>query len=199
MEDAQDGTGFRRVRVAVQGKAAEFTNYQLEVDFANAGRPSFFDTYVEQENLPFLGAVRVGHFLQPFSVDALSGFRALPFLERSLPFLAFVPFRRTGIMSSNISEDEMSTFAFSLFRTGGYNNAPLGDSRFGTDFGDIGGYSFSTRATRLLWYEDKGCSLFQIGAAYDYSQLGANGWEPWLIAWLGPCFITAPMGKSCIA
>ncbi|MDB5335976.1 MAG: porin [Planctomycetaceae bacterium] len=172
--DAQDGTGFRRVRMAVQGKAAEFTNYQVEVDFANAGRPSFFDTYVEQEQLPFLGTVRVGHFLQPFSVDALSGFRNLPFLERSLPFLAFVPFRRTGIMSSNISEDEMSTFAYSLFRTGGYNNAPLGDSRFGTDFGDIGGYSFSTRGTHLMWFEDKGCSLFQVGASYDYSQLGAN-------------------------
>jgi hypothetical protein len=51
--DAQDGTGFRRVRLAVQGKAAELTNYQLEVDFATAGRPSFFDTYVEQESLPY--------------------------------------------------------------------------------------------------------------------------------------------------
>lgn len=172
--DAQDGTGFRRVRVAVQGKVADFTNYQVEVDFANAGRPSFFDTYVEQENLPFLGSLRVGHFLQPFSVDAMSGFRALPFLERSLPFLAFVPFRRTGIMAYTQSEDERTNLAYSVFRTGGYNNAPLGDSRFGTDFGDIGGFSFSTRATHLVWYEDKGCSLWHIGAAYDYSVLGAN-------------------------
>ncbi|MES2788706.1 MAG: porin [Planctomycetota bacterium] len=172
--DAQDGTGFRRVRLAVQGKAAELTNYQLEVDFANAGRPSFFDTYVEQESLPYLGTVRAGHFLQPFSVDALTGFRNLPFLERSLPFLAFVPFRRTGIMAYSATEDEMMTWAYSLFRTGGYNNAPLGDSRFGTDFGDIGGYSFSTRVTRLMWFEDKGCSLFHIGAAFDFSQLGAN-------------------------
>lgn len=172
--DAQDGTGFRRVRVAVPGKVTEFTNYQVEVDFANAGRPSFFDTYVEQENLPYFGTVRAGHFLQPFSVDALTGFRNLPFLERALPFLAFVPFRRTGIMSFNSTEDQMSTWAYSLFRTGGYNNAPLGDSRFGTDFGDIGGYSFSTRGTHLFWFEDNGCSLFHVGAAYDYSQLGAN-------------------------
>ncbi|MDB5390527.1 MAG: porin [Planctomycetaceae bacterium] len=172
--DAQDGTGFRRARLAVQGRAAEFTAYQLEVDFANAGRPSFFDTYVEQENLPYLGAVRVGHFLQPFSVDALSGFRNLPFLERSLPFLAFVPFRRDGVMAHNLSEDERTGWAYSVFRTGGFNNAPLGDSRFATDFGDIGGYSFSTRVTHLPWMEENGKCFWQVGFSYDYSQLGAN-------------------------
>ena len=174
--DAQDGTGFRRARFAVNGKVAEFTNYQLEVDFATAGRPSFFDNYVEQGNIPFFGTVRAGHFLQPFSVDAMSGFRNLPFLERSLPFLAFVPFRRTGIMAANATEDERTHWAYSLFRTGGFNNAPLGDSRFGTDFGDIGGYSFSTRVTHLLHYDEFAGDryLWHIGAGYDYSQLGAN-------------------------
>ncbi|HEY0982314.1 OprO/OprP family phosphate-selective porin [Schlesneria sp.] len=174
--DAQNGTGFRRARFAVQGKVAEFTNYQLEVDFATAGRPSFFDNYVEQGNLPFFGEVRAGQFLQPFSVDAMSGFRNLPFLERSLPFLAFVPFRRVGIMSSNASEDEMTHWAYSIFRTGGYNNAPLGDSRFATDFGNIGGFSFSTRVTHLLYYDEcaEDRDLWHIGAAYNYGRLGAN-------------------------
>ncbi len=56
--NAQDGTGFRRARLAVLGKVAPMTLYQLEIDFATAGRPSFFDNYVEQEKLPFLGAVK---------------------------------------------------------------------------------------------------------------------------------------------
>ncbi|HEY3968576.1 MAG TPA: porin [Planctomycetaceae bacterium] len=172
--DAQDGTGFRRARLAVLGKVAPLTLYQLEVDFAAAGRPSFFDNYVEQEKLPFLGAVRVGQYLQPFSVDAMSGFRNLPFLERSLPFLAFVPFRRVGVMASNNSEDERTYWAYSGFRTGGFNNAPLGDSQFGTDFGNIGGYSFSTRVTHLLLHEDGDSRLWHIGGAYDFSELGAN-------------------------
>ena len=174
--DAQDGTGFRRARLAVLGKVAEFTNYQFEVDFATAGRPSFFDNYVEQTNIPYLGAVRAGQYLQPFSVDAMSGFRNLPFLERSLPFLAFVPFRRVGVMASNSSEDQMTNWYYSGFRTGGFNNAPLGDDRFATDIGDKGGYSFSTRITHLL-YDDPTAGdryLWQIGAAFDYSRLGAN-------------------------
>lgn len=172
--DAQDGTGFRRARIAVLGKVASKTLYQLEVDFAAAGRPSFFDNYIEQEDLPFFGAIRAGQYLQPFSVDAMSGFRNLPFLERSLPFLAFVPFRRVGIMASNNSEDERTYWAYSGFRTGGFNNAPLGDSQFGTDFGDVGGYSFSGRVTHLLVYENDEKQLWHIGGAYDYSQLGAN-------------------------
>jgi phosphate-selective porin OprO/OprP len=174
--NAQDGTGFRRARLAVQGKVAEMTNYQLEMDFATAGRPSFFDNYLEQENIPILGDVRVGQFLQPFSVDAMSGFRNLPFLERSLPFLAFVPFRRVGAMASNASEDDMTHWAYSVFHTGGFNNAPLGDDRYATDFGDVGGYSFSTRITHLLYYDEHAQDryLWHVGMSYDYSQLGAN-------------------------
>lgn len=173
---AQNGTGFRRARLAVNGKVAEFTNYQLEVDFASAGRPSFFDNYVEQGNIPFFGSVRVGQFCQPFSVDALTGFRNLTFLERSLPFLAMVPFRRVGASSNNVSEDGRTALTYSFFRTGGFNEAPLGDDRFATDFGNIGGFSFSTRATHLLWYEEDSDDryLWHIGGSYNYSRLTAN-------------------------
>jgi phosphate-selective porin OprO/OprP len=174
--NAQDGTGFRRARLAVQGKVAEFTAYQVEMDFATAGHPSFFDTYIDQSNLPYLGTFRVGQYCQPFSVDALTGFRNLTFLERSLPFLAFVPFRRVGMQFSNTSENQHTTWATSIFRTGGFNNAPLGDNRFATDIGDQGGYSFSGRTTHLLMYDEPAQDryLWHIGASYDYSQLGAN-------------------------
>jgi len=174
--DAQDGTGFRRARLAVNGKLAEFTNYQIEVDFANAGRPSFFDCFVEQGNLPYLGAVKIGHFCQPFSIDSLTGFRNLTFLERSLPFLAFVPFRRVGVQASNTSDDEMTQWAYSLYRAGGFQNAPLGDDRFATDIGDIGGYAVSSRITHLLHYDPYANDryLWHVGGGYNFSVLGAN-------------------------
>lgn len=174
--DAQDGTGFRRARLAVFGKVAEFTSYQLEVDFATAGRPSFFDVYIEQINLPLVGTVRVGQYCQPFSIDAVSGFRNLIFLERSLPFLAMVPFRRVGLQANNCTEDQMTQWAYSIYRTGGFMNAPLGDDRFAVDFGDIGGYGFSTRATQLLYYDEPAADryLFHVGASYNFSMLAGN-------------------------
>jgi phosphate-selective porin OprO/OprP len=174
--NAQNGTGFRRARLAVVGNAAEFTTYMMEVDFATAGRPSFFDLWVEQANIPYLGAVTVGQYVQPFSIDAESGFRHLPFLERSLPFLAFVPFRRVGAQSTNWTEDKRTVWANSVFRTGGFNNAPLGDDRFGLDIGDVGGLSYSTRLAHLLYYDEGAPDryLWEIGASFDYSRLSQN-------------------------
>jgi phosphate-selective porin OprO/OprP len=196
--DGQNGVGFRRARLATVGSVSEFTNYMLEVDFATAGRPSFFDVWLEQENLGYLGEVRIGQFCQPFSVDAMSGFRNLPFLERSLPFLAFVPFRRVGAMSSN-EMNERTYWAYSVFRTGGFNNAPLGDSRFATDIGDQGGASFSTRITHLLWYDDlaKDRYLWHVGASFNYSQMTGNtasGSRPFYQARTGPEF--GPIGGT---
>lgn len=175
--NAQNAVGFRRARLAVFGKVAEFTNYIVEMDFATAGHPSFFDVFVEQTNLPpFLGAVRAGQYVQPFSVDAMSGFRNLPFLERSLPFLAFVPFRRVGIEAYSAAFDKRLNWANSVFKTGGFNNAPLGDDQFAVDTGDVGGYSYSGRVTYLIDYDDlvPDRYLWHIGAAFDYSRLGQN-------------------------
>ncbi len=197
--NAQNGLGFRRARLAVVGNVAALTAYMMEVDFATAGRPSFFDMWVEQDKLPVLGAVRIGQYLQPFSADAMSGFHHLPFLERSLPFLAFVPFRRVGAMSSINSQDELTYFAYSFFRTGGFNNAPEGDSRFATDIGDQGGLSFSTRLTHLLIYDPHADDryLWHIGGSYNYSRMTGNtasGAQPFYQSRTGPEF--GPIGDG---
>lgn len=175
--DIQDGTGFRRARLQAVGSVAEFTNYSLEMDFATAGRPSFMDVWGEQTHVPLLGNIRIGQYRQPFSMDALTSIRQLDFLERSLPFQAFVPFRRVGVMAYDKSENEMTTWAYGVYRTGGFNNAPLGDSRFATDIGDNGGASFSTRITHLLWYDEEaqGRYLMHVGGGFNYSRITSNG------------------------
>jgi phosphate-selective porin OprO/OprP len=64
-----------------------------------------------------------------------------------------------------------------VFKTGGYNGAPLGDSRFATDIGNQGGYSFSSRLTHLLWYDENANDryLWDVGASYDFSAMTAAG------------------------
>ncbi|HEV7222700.1 MAG TPA: porin, partial [Pirellulales bacterium] len=163
--DMQNGTGFRRTRLQAYGSVTEFTNYIIEMDFATAGRPSFLDVWAEQGNLGWLGTVRVGHFRQPTTMDALTSVRHLEFLERSSAFQAMDPFRRVGIMSYNTTEDRNTTWAGSVYRTGFTflnptgtgnveNDGTLGDTRFGTFVGDNGGYSTAWRATHLLWYDE---------------------------------------------
>jgi phosphate-selective porin OprO/OprP len=178
--DIQNGVGFRRARLQALGSVAEFTNYSVEMDFATAGRPSFFDVWLEQTNLPIVGNVRIGHFRQPFTMTSYTSVRQLVFLERPLPFQAFDPFRRTGIMAYDTTENKNTAWQYSVYRTGGFNEAPLGDSRFGTDIGDAGGYSFATRGTHLLWYDEpsEGRYLLHIGGNAAYSRNTKNDFSP---------------------
>jgi phosphate-selective porin OprO/OprP len=170
--DIQNGVGFRRARLAGVGNLSEFTAYSLEMDFANAGRPSFFDVWAEQQQLPYLGNLRIGQFRIPTSMDSWNSVRQLWLLERSLPFQAFDTFRRVGVMAYDKSDDEMWSWAYGVYRTGGFQNAPLGDSRFATDIGDNGGVSGAMRGTHLLYYDEaaEGRYLLHVGGHFNYSR-----------------------------
>jgi len=181
----QNGTGFRRTRLQGLGKLSEFTSFSIEMDFAFVGRPSFMDVWGEQSNLPLLGHVRIGQYRQPVTMDSWSNIKHLEFLERSAPFIALDPFRRVGIMGWDNSEDERTMWAYSLFGTGVtfWNGASTvyntegNDNRFGTQIGDSGGISFSTRATHLLYYDPHANNryLMHIGGGYLFGELGGSG------------------------
>lgn len=157
--DIQDGMGFRRARLAGTGAAWDNVTYMVEMDFATPGRPSFLDVWLDVANLPWLGHVRVGHWRQPFSMDALTSVRELTFLERSLPFQAFDPFRQIGIGFYNMAKNERATWAASVYR--------FPTDFYGNNVGDWGGYSGSGRVTYLPYYME-GCYLLHVGAAYAY-------------------------------
>jgi phosphate-selective porin OprO/OprP len=182
--DIQDGVGFRRARIQAVGNLSEFTRYSFEMDFAVPGRPSFMDVWGEQTNVPWFGNVRIGHFRQPTTMDSWTSIRHMEFLERSLPFQAMDPFRRVGIMSwYNMGEDDRTLIAYSVYGTGFSfansggvtpTNGTLGDTRFATQIGDIGGVSAALRGTHLLYWDPYAGDryLLHIGGGYNYSQIG---------------------------
>jgi phosphate-selective porin OprO/OprP len=182
--DAFDGVSFRRTRLQAIGKLTEFTNYSIEMDFAFPGRPSFMDVWGEQEQIPFFGTVRIGQFRQPGTMDSWTSIRHLEFLERSAPFSASDPFRRVGIMAYSMSDDERTSWAYSMYATGltfwngtGTVYSTIGDNRNGTQIGDNSGVSFSSRITHLLYYDEpsEGRYLLHVGGGYGYSGLGGEG------------------------
>lgn len=182
--DIQDGLGFRRARLQALGALTEFTRYSIEFDFAVVGRPSFMDVWGEQSNIPFFSTIRIGHFRQPTTMDGLTSIRHLEFLERNAAFQAMDPFRRTGIMAYRVSDDEMSTLAYSVYGTGftffgGTQTVygTIGDTRGGTTITDAGGVSFAIRGTHLLYYDEpaEGRYLFHLGGGYNFSEIGGQG------------------------
>ncbi len=157
--DANDGADFRRTRLIAKGHVAENVSYMVEFDFAFPGRPSFMDVWMEIEDLPVLGNLRIGQWRQPFGMDELTSVKELTFLERGLPF-ALAPFRQIGIGIHDSYEQTGTTWAISAFR---YPTDP-----FGGNIGDAGGVSLASRVTTLLYEDEATKSLVHFGADYAF-------------------------------
>jgi phosphate-selective porin OprO/OprP len=160
--DIQDGSGFRRARLAAKGNVAENTSYLFEFDFALTAT-RFIDVWVQQAKTP-LGNIRVGRFRQPFGLAELTSVRDLPFLERPLTF-ALGPFRQTGISLSQVAPDERTTFAISGYRF-------LNDA-FGNVYADNGGYGTAMRLTSIP-IDLGGNYLFHLGGGYSFNDPGRD-------------------------
>jgi phosphate-selective porin OprO and OprP len=156
----QDGADFRRARLSANGSVTENVNYFLQMDFAFPGRPTFTDVWMEMIDLPWLGAVRIGQWKQPFSLEVVSSFRYTTFAERSLLFNSFTPFRHIGMGFYNHADDLRATWALSAFRSG--------QDQFGGSISTTGGWSTAGRLTYLPWYDEasEGRYYLHLGGAF---------------------------------
>lgn len=158
--DIENGADFRRARIAMLGDYGP-TEYRIEMDFAQSGRPTFLDVYGGLKDLPGIGRIRVGHFFEPFSLERLTSNRFQTYMERSQVDQAFAPVRNLGVGASNtVGEEEDGTWALGLFRA---NSNVWGD-----DQGDRFESAITGRVTMLPWYEDEGRNLLHLGFAGSY-------------------------------
>jgi phosphate-selective porin OprO/OprP len=160
--DVQDGTFFRRARLGFDAKALDFTEWRLDFEMASGGgRPSIFDAYGRVNSLPWLGNVQVGHFREPFSLEAQTSSNWYTFIERGLNN-AFDPSRNWGVMAFNHNEAETVTWATGVFREGSDN--------FGDDIGDSGERAITSRITWLPFYHEpsQGRSFLEFGVSHSY-------------------------------
>jgi phosphate-selective porin OprO/OprP len=169
--DEQDGTGFRTVRLRLGGKATEFVDWQVELDFAGENgqdTPYFLDTYVQFNQLPYLpghrGELRMGHFKEPFSGEEISSEIANVFVERSLASV-FNPSRNAGVQWSDqfLGTESQPRLAYSVgvFKT--TDNWPSSN-----DSDEDQGYALTARLTGLPWLKDEGRKLLHLGVAYSH-------------------------------
>ena len=159
----QDGTDFRRTRLSASGSVTDTMNYFVQMDFAFFGRPSFTDIWLESTRMPKLGTVRIGQWKQPFSLEVVSSFRYTTFMERSLPFIPFTPFRHPGIGFYDHAENLNSTWAASLFRSG--------QDQFGGSISTDGGWGTAERVTWLPYYDEptQGRYYTHLGMGHFFS------------------------------
>ena len=175
---SDDGTEFRRTRLMLSGKVNQF-EWKTQYEFARGGegsadkgnRPAFKDVYVGVGGVPYAGALRVGHFKEPFGLEELTSSKYMTFMERSLTS-AFVPSRNVGVMAHKGLNG--GTLAYGVFRTTGDN---------GYDEGD-GDYSLTGRYTRLL--KNDGDNLIHIGTSLSHRSVDGLSLNMRPSAHLGP-------------
>jgi len=125
----------RRARFRADGEGYGIYFWQIELDFAadddsnaqyNAGGPGLInvgpvvemkDVYMGVQDIPVLGAVLIGHFKAPFSMEEIGSSRHTTFIERALPNY-FVSSRDIGIAAYNRTVCENVLWGFGVFSDG---------------------------------------------------------------------------------
>lgn len=155
-----NGADFRRARLAASGNVSEQVSYFFQMDFGAPGRPTFTDVWMQANDVPVFGNIRIGQWKQPFSLEVVSSFRYTTFMERSVVFQPFTPFRHIGIGFFDWSDDLNTTWAASLIRTG--------QDQYGGSISDDGGNGVVSRLTHLLYWDEcsNGRSYLHVGGAY---------------------------------
>ncbi|MFC1888231.1 OprO/OprP family phosphate-selective porin [Thermodesulfobacteriota bacterium] len=157
--DLEDGTEFRRARFYMSGTIYGRVIFESEIDFTESeqGGVETKDLYIGLKKLPIIGTLKVGHFKEPFSLEALMCSKYITFMERSLADV-FAPGRNVGIMTGGPIFAKRMTWHIGFFRE--TDNAGFGK-------GDQGGYAGTFRLTGLPYKKED--NLLHLGFAYRYS------------------------------
>lgn len=151
----EDGSQMRRARLSLQGKLYDRFEFKWEYDFADKdGKTRIIDLYAGILGRGALPNLRIGHFREPFGLEALSSANELVFMERGLPF-ALVPFRNVGLQLARPVLAERMTWAAGLFRE-------TSDQVFGQA---DGAWAATGRVTALPWCTEKKDHLIHLGLA----------------------------------
>ena len=150
--ELNDGTEFRRARLFAKGKLFKDWEYKAQYDFAENDL-AMKDAYIKYKGLE-KGAITIGQFKQPFSLEELTSSKYITFMERALPN-AFATGRRLGIGYN--TKWNNTTFAVSAY----------GQEAGNGDDGDEG-FGVGARVTFLPYKSDNG--LFHLGFAAAIEQ-----------------------------
>lgn len=96
-------SGFRRLRVELEGTVYENVYYKTSIEFAEAAY-AYRENYFGLKGLPAVGNLQVGFMKEPVSLEELTSDLYTTFIERGLPN-ALAPSYDHGVMLFNAYED----------------------------------------------------------------------------------------------
>ena len=125
--DLDDGSEFRLVRLSARRALGQQHDVRLSFDLRN-GQALLRDAYIELREMPFVGDIRLGHFREPFSIEAETSSRYVSFMEFALPTV-FSPGRNMGLMLKNRGVGRRAQWAVGLFQEVGEHGNSVGQGK----------------------------------------------------------------------
>lgn len=153
---SENGNEFRRARLFTSGTIYNNVDFKLQIDFAG-GEVVLKDAFITLLELPVVGNLRVGHFKEPFRLEALTSSKYITFMERSLP-INLIPERNSGFMLFNEAINKRIGWQVGLFR--GADKATSDSPKANGD------YALTSRISGLAIKNDN--TLLHLGVAYSY-------------------------------
>jgi phosphate-selective porin OprO/OprP len=159
---SKNGNEFRRARLFTSGTIYNNVDFKLQVDFSG-GEVTLKDAYITLKELPAVGNLRVGHFKEPFRLEALTSSKYITFMERANP-INFIPERNSGFMLFNESESKRMSWQIGLFR---------GADKATSDSPEANGdYALTSRIAGTAI--DNENTLLHLGVSYSYRKPQEN-------------------------
>ena len=157
--DIQNGYGFRRIRLGVQGGIGDTAKWVSEVELAG-GDVQLLDVFVGLTAVPGVRELRIGRFREPFSLEGMTSVNYLTLLERS-PLNPLDPARNWGVCGYWWPDSERYTVSAGVFRNG--------TNQTGNSIGDQDAWAYTGRVTGLPVYEpeDAAFRLLHLGGAFS--------------------------------
>ncbi|MEE8572360.1 MAG: porin [Gemmatimonadota bacterium] len=153
--DMNDGSEFRMVRLSATRPLGEGNEVRLSFDL-KGGQAIVRDAYMELTNMPYVGDIRLGHFREPFSIEAETSSRFVSFMEFGLPTV-FSPGRNMGLMLKNRGLGRRAQWAVGVFQE---------VSEYGNSLG-VGKVSLTGRVVALPMMEDESGDFIHAGLAFS--------------------------------
>ncbi|MEH6549939.1 MAG: porin [Pseudomonadales bacterium] len=149
----ENNTDLRSAQLILSGNFGPSIFYKLQYE-AGSLNDGLKDAYVVLQNVPYLNNLRIGQGKEPFSLEYLTSFKFLTFMERSLP-TALGAGRNWGIMTYNTALNQKMTWAVGLFAQ---------SSKWGDVTIDTGeGVDISTRITGIPYENMESNTHIHIG------------------------------------
>lgn len=151
---ATSGTEFRRLRFYHSGTIYKNISFKLQFDFAG-GKADLKNTYINLNDIPYIGNLKIGHFKEPFSLTELTSDKYITFMARAITS-PFHPQYNSGIAISNDALSGRMTYAAGIFsNSGDFGQYTHNDPKF----------NVTGRLTGLPYKKEN--DLLHLGIAYQ--------------------------------